>query len=258
MWKVISDSVRGTSHEQSGEPCQDTCSSGEYICSGESVLMVVCSDGAGSAKYAEQGSHITSDTFTQAAREWITSHDFLPNRDDILEWIVKIRTKLISSAKSAESSCIRDFASTLVAGLIAEDSAVFVQIGDGAITVLRDASYVPVFWPQSGEYANTTCFVSDDNFPESLRYCRFEIRIDELALFTDGIERLALNFTNKSVHSPFFYPLFSTLREASDPNSLMVPLHTFLRSDSVNSRTNDDKTLILATRISSADVKITI
>jgi hypothetical protein len=72
--------------------------------------------------------------------------------------------------------------------------------------------------------------------------------VDELALFTDGLQMLALHFASRSAHRPFFEPLFTTLREAANPEALGGPLREFLDSPAVNERTEDDKTLVLAIR----------
>jgi len=74
-------------------------------------------------------------------------------------------------------------------------------------------------------------------------------RIQEVALLTDGLQMLALNFAARKPHAPFFEPLFTALRGAVSPDDLVVPLRAFLDSDAVNSRTDDDKTLVLATRV---------
>ena len=45
-----------------------------------------------------------------------------------------------------------------------ESWSAFLEIGDGAIVILDDGVLRPVFWPQSGEYLNTTYFVTDSDF----------------------------------------------------------------------------------------------
>ena len=67
---------------------------------------------------------------------------------------------------------------------------------------------------------------------------------------TDGLERLALKFNSQTPHTPFFEPLFRALQSTADVDSLNSGLRSFLTSDSVHNRSDDDKTLILATRCS--------
>jgi hypothetical protein len=59
---------------------------------------------------------------------------------------------------------------------------------------------------------------------------------------------LALSYASKSAHQPFFARMFAALRKVGDREDLVVPLRQFLDSPAVNDRTDDDKTLVLATR----------
>jgi hypothetical protein len=68
-------------------------------------------------------------------------------------------------------------------------------------------------------------------------------------MMTDGLQRLALDFRTQAPHEPFFSPLFKALRSAPVAEDLAVPLRQLLSSSSVNERTDDDKTLLLATRL---------
>jgi hypothetical protein len=73
----------------------------------------------------------------------------------------------------------------------------------------------------------------------------------EVAVFSDGIQRLALVYQAKEVHKPFFEPMFARLRKAAGNEEfdlLSGQLALFLGSPAVNERTDDDKSLILATR----------
>ena len=133
------------------------------------------------------------------------------------------------------------------------DCAVFFQIGDGAIVVSRRqglGEYDWVFWPQHGEFANTTNFVTQRDAAHALE---IEIRhgpIEEVALFTDGIQRLVLDLGAKTAHAPFFRPLFRWLAATKPPETgeTSPALVQYLASKQVCDRTDDDKTLILATR----------
>ena len=77
-----------------------------------------------------------------------------------------------------------------------------------------------------------------------------ERRIDEVALFSDGLQRLALHYQTRTAHAGFFKPMLATLRAAPADalESLSTQLAAYLSSPAVNERTDDDKTLVLATR----------
>ena len=105
-----------------------------------------------------------------------------------------------------------------------------------------------MFWPEAGEYANATNFVTDLAFEAAVQFRSFAERVEELALFSDGLQRLALDYGTRTGHPGFFAPLFRQLRAAADPAAVAGPFRAFLNSPAINRRTDDDKTLILATR----------
>jgi hypothetical protein len=251
MWKVLCHSEIGTSHLQTASPCQDS-SQVEVVDTplGE-VLIFVCSDGAGSASHSQYGSEIACEQFLSLAK------DFCFNRLNGLSelsvfdaklWIDSIRNSLKEKAVESELS-IRQFACTLLAGIISESESAFFQIGDGAITFADNGEFKAAFWPQSGEYINTTNFITELESSSKLEFGQFG-RVNSLAVFSDGLERLMLKFDTRSVHEPALRPMLSMLKNASTDElpQLQIGLAAFLASDTVNRRTDDDKTLILATR----------
>jgi hypothetical protein len=105
-------------------------------------------------------------------------------------------------------------------------------------------------WPAHGEYASSTYFVTDDPEPR-LQFVQLADGISELAVFSDGIERLALDFANKTASERFFDPMFAPLaRSAPGRNrTLSSNLRRYLDSPRIIDRTDDDKSLILARRV---------
>jgi hypothetical protein len=137
--------------------------------------------------------------------------------------------------------------------VVGEAGAAFVQLGDGAI-VVADAddadAYCWVFWPQRGEYENVTWFATDPAAAARLDHAFVPRRVDEVALFTDGLQRLALHYASRTAHAPFFRPMFAPVRRAAPgcAEGMAGALAAVLASPTVNERTDDDKTLVLATR----------
>jgi hypothetical protein len=143
---------------------------------------------------------------------------------------------------------LREFATTILTAIVGPSQALFSHIGDGVIVYGDGDGYRTPFWPQQGEYANTTYFLTGSDFEDQIAFEGIDRQIDEVALLTDGLQPLALHYATRSVHSPFFQPMFAALRGANDPEEFREPLKAFLNSAGVNSRTDDDKTLVLATR----------
>jgi hypothetical protein len=139
-----------------------------------------------------------------------------------------------------------------VAAIVGPHSAIFFQIGDGAIVVSEPGStdYGHVFWPQHGEFANQTNFLIQDNIEEILKFDLIHQTFQAISIFTDGIERLVLDFSSQAVHSPALRPIFNWLEkcESSLDESPSTALIAYLSSEFINSRTDDDKTLVMAIR----------
>ncbi len=239
MWKLVFGSVKGTSHAQSGLPCQDYCAG---IINGR-TLVAACADGAGSAELSHLGSKAVVDRFLE-----IASCDAVPTKEQVVSWVAAARDHLLETAK-ASGSLPRKFACTFLAALVGDGWTAFAQVGDGVIVFDGPESYNLAFWPDNGEYANTTRFLSEDDYQQHLRVEIVERQISELAILTDGLQMLALDIGREKVHNRFFAPLFKSVRNGPDEAALQSSLLEFMGSKRVNDRTDDDKTLLLATRI---------
>jgi hypothetical protein len=255
MWKYGFASVAGTSHLKSSTPCQDASRVEVVVdAGGAEALVAVASDGAGSAALAQLGSTLACDMFIAEVKSRIEGGNARSVLADnfIADWVVKFR-RLAFGWSHDESARIQDLACTLLAAVVWSDRAVYFQIGDGAIVESRRDEpdrYTVVCWPQQGEYANMTNFLTDADAAEKVVREERSGAIDEVAIFTDGIQRLALDYRARSAHAPFFTPLFEWLRPRLGGYSreLSESLGVYLNSEKINTRTDDDKTLILATR----------
>lgn len=255
-WKIIAASVEGTSHREKNAPCQDSFS-WRKIGFGEEILIVVASDGAGSALKGGEGARLACQTILQEARA-LTEASFSIQRLDhtqIVDWIrlLNAQFKILAEKENLKKE---DFACTLLLAIIQAETAFFLQIGDGAIVYDRDGEYRLFTVPQQGEYANSTNFVTDEDALDVLKFEKIEAPIEELAIFTDGLQRIALDYQTLTPHSPFIRPMLSPLKSLSPKDkslyvkikNLQKQLAKYLDSPKINERTDDDKTLILASR----------
>lgn len=247
MWRTIYDSVTGTSHEGTGQPCQDACRVVSLQRAGEIVLVIACSDGAGSATLSHIGSQLACDSIVESASQSALLPDNPIGRDIIAEWYRAARTAVVDEAANREVAS-RELACTLLVAVVGRDWAAFGQLGDGAIVIEPPDDYRVVFWPQSGEYANTTNFLTGEAALDNLVVETVEEVIRSIAVFTDGLERLILRFQDRSAHAPFLRPMFLKLRQDGDVDAIFPQLRSFLQSPAVNERTDDDKTLVLGVR----------
>lgn len=225
------------------------------------VVVAVVSDGAGSAAHADVASSSAVAYFCEAVEAYVEAGGSIRelDREKVAGWLRGLVVQIEARARELGHS-VRDYACTLLMAIVSSDAAAFMQLGDGAIVVShgKEDGWAYVFWPQHGEYANTTNFVVSPN-AESL--FEFEVaprRIDEFALFSDGIEKLVLHDASKSVHQPFFDNMFPPVRAARDAGALVMlssGLERYLSSPAICERTDDDKTLVLASRTPTPELK---
>lgn len=254
-WRYIHASELGTGHVATGQPCQDHHAV-RLIETGQDqpLLLLVTSDGAGSAAHSEEGSAAAC----QETLNWLQirlsdGETFLEEIDGVA-LIRNLRTHLLNHAEDPDRQyALRDLACTLNVAAVLPDRAWFLQVGDGATIIQSEGSPMDVvFWPDNGEYANQTYFITD--VPDAHIHTRvIEGDIDRISLMTDGLQTLALVLKQRAAHTPFFESMFRGVEalDGTDTDAhrqLQAGLVRFLNSPGVNARTSDDKTLVLASR----------
>jgi hypothetical protein len=248
-WKYISSSVTGKSHLERDEQGQDYCKTGVIQISEKEFFIGIVADGAGSTKCGGLGAKIACETIFINITATLRIIDTLATISDeeILNWVISARDSIIRHSQD-EGISLKEYASTLIGSIIGIDHSIFFQIGDGGIVVNFGSDYQTVFWPEQGEYANTTFFLSDESFKKHLNIKRMDSIPYEVSIFTDGLQNLVLSYSEKSAHSGFFKPLFEFLKKnpCNEFLNLSDQLNIFLNRTEFNERSDDDKTLILA------------
>lgn len=258
-WRLAAASVTGSSHVRLGLPCQDSAAAKVFHDADDNeVLVIVVSDGAGSASRAEIGSSIACSTVTEAAEVYFAAGGRLEaiDLDRANSWLHMVQMAIASRAEE-DLGTARDYACTLLIAFVGQDSSAIMQIGDGAIVVSDGTGWSWVHWPQRGEFANTTFFATDETAEKSMAFDFSKGRIEEIAVFSDGIEPLVLEYNTQTVFAPFFekmFPAVRALQEEGQDQGLSSALADYLISPAICARTDDDKTLVLATRVSASPV----
>jgi hypothetical protein len=247
-WCYAAASAIGTTHQTSHTVCQDA--HGLQFIDHLDAFVGIVSDGAGSASQSQVGSRYTCDAVLKGIRA--VEPDMLFSKSLAADVLEHLRIELQQLADDAGID-VREFACTMLVAIVGREKAAFWQIGDGATCFrARDADcFSYAFWPEKGDYANVTFFITDKNAQSHLEFDIASTEIAELAMFTDGIERLALDFISGEAHTAFFTGLFPAFRGLQAPgysSDLSSQIAGFLSSERVNKRTDDDKTLLLASR----------
>jgi hypothetical protein len=247
-WRVAGVSVRGVSHQRGGQPCQDA-----HRCQplGEGVLVAAVADGAGSAPLAEVGAECAVNDAAAAAVEAYWAEP--PHDDEGWRQLLRQAFEAAREAVAAEAEKRRrppgDLATTLLLAVATPDLVAAGQVGDGAVVArLAGDRLVAVLRPPEQEYVNETTFLTSAAALDSARFVVLREATTGLALFSDGLQRLALRMPQGEPHGPFFAPLLQAVAEVKDRNRAEVLLGGFLQSPRVAERADDDLTLVLAVR----------
>jgi len=252
-WRVAMASSIGQSHVAAAQPCQDAHFHLEAKdADGKPVMVLAVADGAGSAALAEVGASLACETIARLVEAYVGKGGRVAaiERPLVERWITGLVYRIELDANRSGAR-VQDYSCTLLAAVVADDSAAFLQIGDGAMVISNGAGWRHVFWPQHGEFANTTNFVTSERAVLAMEFVRLDEAVEEVAVFTDGIENLVLQKAGKTVHAPFFDSMFPPVRKSQASGvdvELSRALDKYLSSPTITNRTDDDKTLILASR----------
>jgi hypothetical protein len=245
-WKYVGASVIGTSHVKIGKPCQD---SHAITVSGEECLIGVVADGLGSAEYSDAGSKLAADSVI----EYLTHElDLIPphsNDDwqDLLQRAFVLARKNLEKEAQTRACELRELGTTLIVFTAFPGGIAIAQIGDGAVVVQSDEGTLTTYSsPQRGEYANETVPLTMDNALERVRYSVQATSIRNIAAFSDGLQNLALITSTYEPFEPFFTPLFNFIKSSAELSAIEEKIKTFLGSEKICGKTDDDKTLLLA------------
>lgn len=245
-WRFALARATGTSHLRHELPCQDRC-----VCTllDNGSLVAALADGAGSADHAETGAEIAVSTVVATVQSATLNAE--TNFAELAR-NAALAARLAVLAHATESGIeARQFASTLLLTISTEFGAGAAQIGDGVIVVGHEGAELGwVFWPQRGEFANTTRFLTDEDAADRLEVESFSGPLSDIVMTSDGLEPLGIHYASRTVHVPFFDALLAPVFRSSASGldtELSVALESFLGSTDVTNRADDDVSIVLAT-----------
>ena len=253
-WKATYYCAKGTWHEKHNIPCQDYAHYRRY----DKVILGAVADGAGSAKYADIGAKLAVDNILeylkQSQQKFSKKSEF--NNSSFNEKEAKqlfcdgIQKEVIPALKkkAQEKQCsINEFACTLIAFIATPNCITAMQIGDGflVLSLNNKKDYQLLLKPDKGEFINETKFVTSKKVLSTFNFKFLSGTPKFICASTDGLEKVAIRLSDLTPHAPFFDPLKTYLEQTKNPESNQQYLEQFLHSDRLNSRTNDDKTLLL-------------
>ncbi|MEH2425483.1 MAG: PP2C family serine/threonine-protein phosphatase [Nostoc sp.] len=254
-WKAVARYAIGTSHQNQGIRCQDY---GDYRIFNDVIIGAVA-DGAGSAKYSDIGSKLAVETVLKCFSDISES----PQKQEELEEdfsqplskkevhklfakILEIALEKLHNQAAQGNYSVNDLACTLLVFVATPDWIAGMQIGDGFIVVRsQESEYQLLFQPDKGEFINETTFITSTNAVKEMQVEIILQKQEFICASTDGLEKVAIRLSDWKPFSPFFKPFEEYLHDTVNPEKEDKYLIDFLNSERLNSRTDDDKTLLL-------------
>jgi serine/threonine protein phosphatase PrpC len=252
-WRITGAAVTGTSHLANKAGCQDRLGWRVFEASEGPVLAAVVSDGAGSTSEGEKGAEIACDSFLNevASILGMKQAGVSSFREEFgIIWISHFQGLITELAEKKEKEA-REYSSTFVGAVIGSNDSVFYQVGDGGVLFTSPADPETFRFgivPEETEYVNMTSFLTDEDAQSQLMYTHIDEGISDLVLFSDGITNVAVDFATGEPFEPFLRPMIAPLRNGRATDGLDKKLESFLGSPAINEKTDDDKTIILASR----------
>ena len=188
----------GRRHEAEGMPNQDSF---RYRTIPEQqILVAAVSDGAGSSPKSQVSSSIAVLRAVDVTTEALVN-------DATMETALRSGFEAAMSAvhrMAARDHChdISSYHATLVLAAWTPDGIAAIQVGDGAAVVTTPDGPKMLTIPQQGEYANETYFITMPQAPDIVFFNHTE-DADGLIIFTDGLQKQAVDFANKRPYPEF-------------------------------------------------------
>jgi hypothetical protein len=230
-------------------PCQDAYVHAE-LATGE--LIIAVADGAGSAIYGGEGAQLAVTTAVDTVCTTLAKYRPASRQAwrVVLQGTFHAAQQALYARADEWSTAARHLASTLLLLIVTDEETICGLVGDCAAVIQETTGPLhSLCRPQRGEYANTTNFIVQPDLAAVLDVQQWPQPIAAAALFSDGLAPLAMNLARNEPHAPFFEPLLAFIGAATDTTVAADQLVAFLNTERVNSRTHDDKTLVLVQRL---------
>jgi len=222
--------TRGESHVKMDKPCQDSVG---YLKVNDTTILAIA-DGLGSAEYSQEGSSSSVDL----ALRLLANNP----KEDFNFVFRKCHEYLLKLAQQNERKP-REYATTLLLGVIERHSAKFAQVGDGSIVIGSSPFEFQLLKNESNQSdsLNSTHSIVQSNYLAKIDTHEVNHEVEFVAMFSDGLESSAIVRSDNSPFTSFFIQLNKALRSKRFPDKYLSAL---LNCDQVKHRSDDDKSIV--------------
>lgn len=238
-WRIVQCSVSGAAHNYMPGACQD----GSFIVRNGQGLVIAAADGAGSAKCGRVGALIAVRSLAYAGRRLFSADISLAQCEAAVRGCFTVARRALKSAAVCFDVPLSALATTGILAIVTQKYAVVGQVGDGGcVLITSKGTLVTPVSPSNGRFANVTHFITDKDFRKQLQVGVHCGDLCGAALFTDGLQFEIIDVHGKA-RDQFLGPILRWMQESS-PRSSRDQMLSFLTSDEVRERTDDDLTFV--------------
>ena len=139
-------------------------------------------------------------------------------------------------------------ATTLLVAIVGPGYTAAAQVGDGAIVCAAsdDGEILGLTKPYQGLFVNESVFITQEIYEEHLQVSVLDTQASHLALFSDGLEPIATKYATGEPYPNLFRGLFNFMDDTHPDGVRLQALTKLLSGDRIAQRSDDDKTLLLA------------
>lgn len=194
-WREYAYQVPGRGHELDGKPGQD-----RFRYESRNRVQVLClADGAGSAQLSEHGAQVV----VTAGCDFAVDRYGFGRSSSVSRYGNALHEHLLVelSKTATRLGCdLKDLASTFLCVAVTERFFVAVQIGDGVVGAERNGELDVVTFPDNGEFANVTTFVTSHNAASSMQVVSGDIEdYTGFILMSDGTADSLYNYESRTL-----------------------------------------------------------
>lgn len=241
--------LQGTSHLKDGTPNQDSVEMATpFLGSLGSAAIMAVSDGAGSARYSQFGSHAACAAGVASMARQLGRNPAIAVKEHLLRSALRravrsARRSVMETAQRSHRSAgavnLNDYACTVMLALASERLVGVAHVGDGCVVVGDGDGWCLLSSPDNGEFANETKFLTNpSNLPRIAVVSGSDAKC--VAVITDGLQDVALS-RGTVPHDRFWTPLYRALSRNTAPPQAV--LDTLLRKVADAGKATDDCTI---------------
>lgn len=201
----------GRGHKGTSTPCQDAYA----VKLRGGVGCIALADGAGSRRHSDRGAQICVDS---VSRFLIKQFDVLlelskMRPESVSEMILRVALVALRRHVRRKKYGIEDLACTLLFAAYKDGNVLAGHLGDGVIGIQDEDEIRVLSFPENGEYANSTYFVTDKGVQSRLRIYQFDISGKAgVILMSDGAAESLFNRSTREL-APAVATMFGWARK---------------------------------------------